>query len=88
MSLMIAAGFIFGTAGTAFAVVERVGGGWWDHGIANGYVYSNYYHETVCHGSTAVGTYTLRASAPAGKTSVARVPKARTNNQTYWRTSC
>ncbi|RKS10276.1 lactococcin 972 family bacteriocin [Nocardiopsis sp. Huas11] len=85
---LLAGGLVAGAAGTASAVVEYVGGGVWDHGIVNSRVYSNYYHSSICHGSTAVGTTTVRATAGAGATSYASAPKAWTNNQTYYRTSC
>lgn len=88
-TVSLAAGITIGSAGAALAVTEYVGGGAWDHGfMGNDYVYSNYYHGSVCHGSTAVGTYTSRASAPAGSTSYAQAPRANSNNETYWRTSC
>jgi bacteriocin, lactococcin 972 family len=87
-TLLLAVGIISGTAGVAAAATSYVGGGEWQHGIQGGYVYSHYYHASRCHGSTAVGTYTVRASAPAGNYSYANAPKAWTNNQTYWRNTC
>ncbi|WP_071622967.1 lactococcin 972 family bacteriocin [Nocardiopsis dassonvillei] len=75
-------------AAPAAAYIEYVGGGKWDHGMTSSRVFSNYDHPTVCHGSTAVGTYTSRDSAPAGSWSYASAPRANKNNETYWRTSC
>ncbi|WP_159944372.1 MULTISPECIES: lactococcin 972 family bacteriocin [unclassified Nocardiopsis] len=86
-TVLIAAGITVGTAGAAAAVVSYVGGGTWYHGVANGVVYSNYYHPTQCHGSTAVGAYTYRSPAVLpGRTSIAEARSALSNNQTYWRT--
>jgi hypothetical protein len=49
-------------------------------------VYSNYFHATLCHGSTAVGTYTVTSAAMLpGKTSEASAPRAVNHNETYWR---
>ncbi|WP_017569942.1 lactococcin 972 family bacteriocin [Nocardiopsis halotolerans] len=87
-TVLLASGLAVGATGTALAVVEYVGGGRWEHGFSAGSVYSNYFHGGVCHGSTAVGTYTDRTSAPAGYTSYATAPEARWGNKTYWRTSC
>ncbi|MCY9787583.1 lactococcin 972 family bacteriocin [Nocardiopsis sp. EMB25] len=92
IAALIASGITVGTAGVAAAVVEYVGGGTWSHGSQGvagaGVTWSNYHHGSVCHGSTAVGAYTVRDSAPAGEWSRAAAPKALGNNQTYWRTSC
>ncbi|MFD0772448.1 lactococcin 972 family bacteriocin [Streptomonospora algeriensis] len=50
-------GLTFSAAGFTYADVDYVGGGEWTHGISDsGTVYSNYYHGSSCHGSTAVGT--------------------------------
>ncbi|GAA2009589.1 lactococcin 972 family bacteriocin [Nocardiopsis rhodophaea] len=85
---VLAVGLTIGTASAAMAAFEKAGGGEWTHGISNDTVYSNYYHRDVCHGSTAVGTKTVRAEADAGLTSRASAPEAWTNNQTYWRNTC
>lgn len=79
-----------GAAGVAAA--EDVGGGEWVHGVSGvpyvGVVWSDYFHEMKCHGSTAVGTTTVRDSAGLGEWSEARATRAAGNNQTYWRDSC
>ncbi len=87
-TLLISAGLTAGAVGVAAAAVEYVGGGIWDHGLTSSIVYSDYYHGSVCHGSTAVGTKTVRASAPAGYWSLADAPRDIANNQAYWRTTC
>ncbi|MEU3230017.1 lactococcin 972 family bacteriocin [Nocardiopsis alba] len=89
VTLLVAAGIGVGSAGVASAAVEYVGGGVWDHGIVSDRVYSNYLHDSRCHGSTAVGIRTVRsANTGAGLWSRASVQKANTNNQTYWRNTC
>ncbi|RZB18740.1 hypothetical protein StrepF001_13335 [Streptomyces sp. F001] len=39
------------------ATVVSAGGGTWDYGAGTAIVWSDYYHGTKCHGSTAVGEY-------------------------------
>ncbi|MBB6174869.1 lactococcin 972 family bacteriocin [Nocardiopsis mwathae] len=91
IAVLMAAGIVVGTAGAA-AAIEKVGGGKWDHGVSglprSGPVWSNYYHPSTCHGSTAVGVTTVRASARQGLWSNATTLRAAGNNQTYWRNSC
>ncbi|MEV7012139.1 lactococcin 972 family bacteriocin [Streptosporangium sp. NPDC051022] len=85
---VIAAAGIVLIGGPAYAVVENVGGGSWDHGFnyPASEVYSNYYHGSYCHGSTAVGVYTDRSPATKkGSWSEASAPIASFNNETYWR---
>ncbi|GAA1440475.1 lactococcin 972 family bacteriocin [Nocardiopsis tropica] len=85
-SLVLAAGLTAATAGVADAAISYVGGGTWYHGLTTGRVYSNYFHATLCHGSTAVGTYTVTSAAMLpGKTSEASAPRAVNHNETYWR---
>ncbi|TQN27560.1 lactococcin 972 family bacteriocin [Haloactinospora alba] len=84
----IVVGLSFGSAGAVVAATDHVGGGVWSHGFSDGDVYSSYYHNSVCHGSTAVGTYTDRDEASAGYTSYASAPEAWANNQTYWNKTC
>lgn len=85
-TLVIAAGLTAGTASVATAAISYVGGGTWYHGLTSGRVYSDYFHATRCHGSTAVGTYTVTSAAMLpGKTSEASAPRAVSNNETYWR---
>ncbi|WP_084392676.1 MULTISPECIES: lactococcin 972 family bacteriocin [Nocardiopsis] len=89
VTVLVAAGISVGTAGAASAVVSNVGGGTWDRGIVAERVYSNYLHNSRCHGSTAVGTSTVRSpNTSAGSWARASVQKSWTNNQTYWRNSC
>ncbi|WP_026119313.1 lactococcin 972 family bacteriocin [Nocardiopsis ganjiahuensis] len=89
VTVLVAAGISVGTAGAASAVVSSVGGGTWDRGTVSDRVYSNYLHNSRCHGSTAVGVHTVRsANTGAGNWSRASVAKAWTNNQTYWRNTC
>ncbi|WP_084012356.1 lactococcin 972 family bacteriocin, partial [Thermobifida halotolerans] len=70
ITVLIAAGITVGITGVAAAATSYVGGGTWNHGVTGlpgaGTVYSHYYHGSVCHGSTAVGTTVVRASAAAG----------------------
>lgn len=85
----LAIGLTFSAATFAIADSEYIGGGQWTHGISDsGTVYSNYYHGSSCHGSTAVGTYVDRDQDDAGYTSRASAPEAWTNNQAYWRNTC
>ncbi len=85
---LLAAGITAGSTAAALAGTH-VGGGTWYHGVTVSSVYSNYYHRHNCHGSTAVGTYTDRSrNAAPGHTSYASAPKARTNNQAYYRNGC
>jgi lactococcin 972 family bacteriocin len=85
---LLAAGVTAVTVGAALAGTN-IGGGTWYHGLTSSSVYSNYHHSHNCHGSTAVGTYTDRSrNAAPGQTSYSSAPKARTNNQTYYRNGC
>ncbi|MEU1898521.1 lactococcin 972 family bacteriocin [Nocardiopsis dassonvillei] len=85
-TLAIAAGLTAGTAGVAAAAVSYVGGGTWYHGLTSSVVYSDYFHGSRCHGSTAVGRYTVTSAAYLpGYTSRASAPRALSNNESYWR---
>ncbi|WP_083927589.1 lactococcin 972 family bacteriocin [Nocardiopsis prasina] len=89
VTVLVAAGISAGAAGTASAAVSNVGGGIWDRGIVSDRVYSNYLHNSRCHGSTAVGVSTVRSpNTAAGSWARASVRQAWTNNQMYWRNSC
>ena len=67
--------------------VSNVGGGTWDRGIVAERVYSNYLHNSRCHGSTAVGKTTVRtANIAAGYWARATADRAIGNNQAYRRT--
>ncbi|WP_431871375.1 lactococcin 972 family bacteriocin [Nocardiopsis eucommiae] len=88
-TLLITAGMGMASSGVAAAAVSHVGGGIWDRGVVSDRVYSNYLHESRCHGSTAVGVRTVRsADTSAGLWSRASVQKAWVNNQMYWRNTC
>ncbi|WP_239647420.1 lactococcin 972 family bacteriocin [Nocardiopsis baichengensis] len=91
VAALAAAGIAGGAVGVASAAADNVGGGAWDHGTANGRVYSNYYHGSVCHGSSVQGEYynssgdtragvTARASAPDRPWPII--------DKSYWRNSC
>ncbi|MBQ1080444.1 lactococcin 972 family bacteriocin [Nocardiopsis sp. SBT366] len=83
--VVILSGFLaFAAVGPVAARIQNVGGGKWDEGMTSSHVYSNYLHETVCHTSTAVGTYRSVGKAPAGRWSYASAPRAKKNNATYW----
>lgn len=86
-TVLIGAGIGVGAAGVAAArEITQVGGGTWYHGLTPSYVYSDYFHSTRCHGSTAVGTYTVRsATMGPGYTSKASAPRAGWGNESYWR---
>ena len=62
----------------------------WDYGVTGipgaGTSYSHYYHPTVCHGATAVGSETVRTPDIAGGSwARADAPRAIGNNQAYRR---
>ncbi|WP_017570444.1 lactococcin 972 family bacteriocin, partial [Nocardiopsis halotolerans] len=70
--------------------ISYVGGGTWYHGMTgipgSGTVYSNYFHSTRCHGSTADGIYTIRSAAMLpGYMARADAPRDYISNHTYWR---
>lgn len=52
----ITAGILLTTTAAGIASADNVGGGIWNHGFGLTTVYSNYYHPSTCHGSTAIGT--------------------------------
>ncbi|MEU0521990.1 lactococcin 972 family bacteriocin [Streptosporangium sp. NPDC006007] len=61
-------------------------GGTWDHGTGTGYTWSDYYHSSDCHGSTAVGVRTVRSpNTNPGSWSRASVAMSSFNNETYYR---
>lgn len=55
---MLIAIIISTSAGVANAYQINISGGKWNYGISNTYVWSNYYHGSKGHGSTAIGKYT------------------------------
>ncbi|WPF66572.1 MULTISPECIES: lactococcin 972 family bacteriocin [unclassified Corynebacterium] len=77
---------VAGGAAAALAAQVNVGGGIWTYGTDGGQVYSNYYHPTARHGSTAVGTITANSGCVnPGLTSYASAPKKWRGNQSYYR---
>lgn len=84
----IAGALIVAAATPAMAVVEYVGGGTWDHGAGTAIVWSDYYHSSKCHTSTAVGEYTDKAQAGAGYWSFAQADVALYGNKAYYSTTC
>jgi hypothetical protein len=87
--LAVASGaLVMAAAAPALAVVENVGGGTWDHGAGTAVVWSDYYHGTKCHGSTAVGKYIDSDEAGKGSWSFAQAEVALSGNKAYYNTSC
>ncbi|MFV2198677.1 lactococcin 972 family bacteriocin [Nocardiopsis sp. LOL_012] len=83
----ITAALAAAAAAPAYAVIEYVGGGVWDHGFKGtfgGTVYSSYYHGGCGHSATAVGDDVVRDYAPKGYTAYAEVSSAAWGNATYW----
>jgi lactococcin 972 family bacteriocin len=61
-------------------------GGTWSHGTNDG-VYSNYYHPSKRHGSTAMNGRGLShkvTGIPSGSWSYARIGKTMAGNSAYW----
>lgn len=86
---LISGAIIFGTAGAAFAGHENVGGGIWDYG-ADTTIWSDYYHPSVCHGSSVedgYGNITRSGNTAAGYTSYASRKASFNGNKAYWRNS-
>ncbi|MFD7405177.1 lactococcin 972 family bacteriocin [Streptomyces sp. NPDC059866] len=75
-------------AAPAMATVVSAGGGTWDYGAGTAIVWSDYYHGTKCHGSTAVGEYIDSDEAAKGSWSFAQADVALSGNKSYWNTSC
>jgi lactococcin 972 family bacteriocin len=61
-------------------------GGAWDHGVSPATVWSNYHHDSKCHGSTSVGAYTDRSpNTAAGRTSYTAANAKVSGNKAYYR---
>ncbi|GAA1741990.1 lactococcin 972 family bacteriocin [Nonomuraea bangladeshensis] len=61
-------------------------GGIWNHGVSQGYTYSDYWHDADCHGSTAVGVSTVRSpNMNPGSWSRAKVASSSFGNAAYYR---
>lgn len=90
LKVAIAAGAIVSAiAGPALADQISIGGGTWNYGAGSQVVWSNYHHPSVCHGSTAVGQYTVRSpDTAAGYWSYASAPVKVSGNNAYYRTTC
>ncbi|MBD3005161.1 MULTISPECIES: lactococcin 972 family bacteriocin [unclassified Streptomyces] len=80
-------GLILVTATPALATITYPPeGGTWDHGISPGIVWSNYQHDSKCHGSTSVGAYTDRSpNTPAGQVSYTSANAKVSGNKAYYR---
>jgi len=90
LKFAVAAGaLVLAFASPALADQISVGGGIWNYGAGEEVVWSNYYHSSKCHGSTAVGQYTDRSpDTSAGYWSYASAPVKVTGNNAYYRTTC
>ncbi|MFJ6720940.1 MULTISPECIES: lactococcin 972 family bacteriocin [unclassified Streptomyces] len=87
----VAAGFIVvGLATPALAQTVDASGGKWSYGTnSNDQVYSNFYHESKCHGSSVKGKYFAQSGdVKAGNTSYASADEAMWGNESYYRSSC
>lgn len=83
-----AGALILGGAAPALATVVEVGGGTWDYGAGTAVVWSDYYHDDKCHGSTSVGAYIDSDEAAAGSWSITQAEVALSGNESYYRTTC
>ncbi|MFG2562751.1 lactococcin 972 family bacteriocin [Streptomyces sp. NPDC048496] len=86
----IAAGALVVAAATpALATITYPAeGGTWDHGAGTAIVWSDYYHGSKCHGSTAVGKYIDSDEAAKGSWSFAQATVALSGNKAYYNTMC
>lgn len=86
LSSVLISGTILTSAVTAFAdTVNTPSGGRWDYGVGGGIVWSNYYHSSLTHKSTAVGktTYASEWKLPGYK-SYASTSSASWGNKAYY----
>ena len=61
------------------------GGSFWEWGVGRNDTFSNYFRESRCHGSTAVGKKTKRVTGVRGGVySKALTPKAFSGNKAYY----
>lgn len=73
-----------------FATIEMAGGGRWDYGVNKydgGTCWSNYYHESCRHGSTAMngdGDVDQADGIDAGEESYASVSSTSHGNKSRW----
>ncbi|WP_411742030.1 lactococcin 972 family bacteriocin [Raineyella sp. W15-4] len=85
---VVTLGIAAGSAASANATVVPVGGGTWNYGVG-GIVWSNYYHGSKVHGSTACSGVRCVASpwTPQGRWSYASTSATLAGNTAYWRVS-
>ncbi|MFF8592235.1 lactococcin 972 family bacteriocin [Streptomyces sp. NPDC015220] len=78
---------VIATATPALATITYPSeGGTWDHGAGTSYVWSDYLHNSKCHGSTSVGAYTDRsANTAAGTWSITSATASLSGNKAYYR---
>ncbi|MFJ9546073.1 lactococcin 972 family bacteriocin [Streptomyces erythrochromogenes] len=87
---VVAAGFVLAASVPAVAATSQVSGGTWMYGTnSSDMVYSNYYHPTRCHGSSAQGKYLAQSgNVDKDRTSYASAPEAWSGNKSYYRSNC
>ncbi|MFZ6990510.1 lactococcin 972 family bacteriocin [Curtobacterium sp. RRHDQ66] len=75
-----------GSSSTVGGIQTRVAdGSYWEWGVGRDDTYSNYFRESSCHGSTAVGKKTKRVTGVRGGVySKALTPKASSGNKAYY----
>lgn len=72
-TLVIAGGTLLGAVALpAWAATSYPSGGIWNHGTGGGWVWSDYFHPSRCHGSSVRGAWWDEDSASAGRWSEAR----------------
>ncbi|MBB4071681.1 lactococcin 972 family bacteriocin [Canibacter oris] len=86
-TVLLAAGIIFAGTGTAGAAISA-GGGSWDYGVDywSMKTWSNYYHATKVHSSTACNANRCVSSGPTPKDrwSYASLRATWGGNTSYW----
>ncbi|MFJ7985749.1 lactococcin 972 family bacteriocin [Streptomyces sp. NPDC096351] len=79
---------IAGAAPALATITYPAEGGEWDHGAGTATVWSDYYHPSVCHGSTSVGKYIDSDEASADSWSITSATVALSGNKAYYNTRC
>lgn len=77
-----------GAAATASAATQYVGGGIWEYGVGGGKVHSDYYHDSLRHGSSVNGKSGLVQSPCTAQGTWSRASddsKTWGGNTAYWR---
>lgn len=75
-----------GGAGVAAATQINIDGGMWHYGTGSNTVWSNYFHNGVSHGSTAVGKITANSGCVNKNVwSRASAPSKSFGNKSYYR---